>query len=133
MNKYIVLNQYRGWEISRPIVFGEKHTGVILGLNVHGDLLIAHNHIDTGPAVVNFEQFLAGYSNYSLRPPTLDIDTILYRVEMLLQSGKQYDFVSFNCQHFSSLVVDGKDESRGIRNAGILLSLIIGLSILGKR
>lgn len=129
----LTLSQYSGWEISRPTGFGEMHTGVILGLSFQGDLLIAHNHSKTGPIILKLVEFLAGYSNYFLRPPTLDVNAVLHRAELLLQSGRQYDFLSFNCQHFSSSIVDGKEESIGIRNAGIFISLIIGLLVLGKR
>lgn len=119
------LDNYRGWEISRKKEFGLIHTGVILKNYAPGEFLILHNHPKTNVAVVDLNEFLEGQNEYYLRRPNLPIHLVEQRLIYAIKNKNEYDAVNFNCQHFSSSIVDG------IRRSADLNLIVSTIAFLG--
>ncbi|WP_255297677.1 hypothetical protein [Leptospira kirschneri] len=63
-----------------PIGLGINHTGMIIGLNEFGQLLVIHNHPETNIAIARLETFLNGYRDYNLRAPSIPLQKIQYNI-----------------------------------------------------
>lgn len=126
------LKRYIGWEISRPKEIGIRHTGVVFGINEVGEILIIHNHPDTGVVIVGLKEFLDGQTDYRIRAPSLPLIAIRNNINKALRENRKYDLLTFNCQHFSSFIVDGYEESKDLQNWGSAL-LFFGLGYLATR
>lgn len=121
------LDLHKGWEISRTKEFGFRHTGVILGKDSFGNILILHNHQNKNVEIVTLNEFLGKEKFYQIREPRLPIREVFQRIYHALNERRQYNLTSFNCQHFSSSIVDGIETSSEIRGV-LTITVIAGLT-----
>ncbi|GBF44576.1 hypothetical protein LPTSP2_38790 [Leptospira ellinghausenii] len=126
------LEWHIGWEISREKEFGFKHTGVVFGKDKNGNILILHNHKDTDIQVVTLSEFLGGEHYFQLRKPSLPMKLVFRRMEQALNIRKKYKLTDFNCQHFSSSIVDGIETSSAV-NGMLTIAAIAGVAYLLKK
>ena len=126
------LDWHIGWEISRAKEFGFRHTGVVYGKDRHGNMLVLHNHPGTNIALVTLNEFLDGEQGFQLRIPTLPMKEVFRRMDQAVNVRKKYDLTDFNCQHFSSSIVDGIATSSAV-NGMLTIAAIAGVAYLLKK
>ncbi|TDY66540.1 hypothetical protein CLV96_3919 [Leptospira meyeri] len=121
------LDWHIGWEISRAKEFGFRHTGVVYGKDIFGNILILHNHQRNNVEIVTLNEFLGGEQIFQIRKPSLPIRDVFRNMKMALNESKSYNLTTFNCQHFSSSIVDGIETStavKGVLTLGVVAGLI---------
>ncbi|MEI1280511.1 MULTISPECIES: hypothetical protein [Leptospira] len=131
-SNYHSLGRFVSWEISRSKEYGTKHTGVILGENEFGQIMVIHNHPESNISIVSIDEFMDGRKYYSLRRPRLLLSQIKTNIKNAIVRNRRYDLLNYNCQHFSSSIVDGYEVSNDVRNWGAAL-LFLGLGYLATR
>ncbi|MCW7503892.1 C40 family peptidase [Leptospira paudalimensis] len=104
-----------GWEISRAKEFGFRHTGVVYGKDIFGNILILHNHQRNNVEIVTLNEFLGGEQIFQIRKPSLPIREVIQNMKLALNETKRYNLTTFNCQHFSSSIVDGFESSSAVK------------------
>ena len=95
------------------------------------DLLVTHYgiaadsdkvlHITLGgaPCIVSLEQFADG-KPVSLRRPHLDdLQPVLARMRQVVDGGRLYDLLAFNCEHLKNYVLTGKAYSETVIVLGL--------------
>ena len=112
------LDLYKGWEISRAKEFGFKHTGVVLEKDSFGNILIIHNQQNKNVEIVTLNEFLGKENKFQVREPSLPIREVFQKIYQASNEQRKYNLTSFNCQHFSSSIVDGIETSSAVK--GIL-------------
>lgn len=126
------LDYHIGWEISRSKEFGFKHTGIVFGKDRFGNMLILHNHQSSDVKLVTFNEFMSGNGDFQLRKPSLPMMEVFRRMEQALFVTKKYNLIDFNCQHFTSSIIDGIETSSAI-NGMINIAIIAGAAYLLKK
>lgn len=115
-----------GYEIKRQKgIF--SHTGIIVGYNSKGQLLVFHNHPDSGPKIVTLLEFCDGMKAYYTGSSNSNRNEVWNRVVELLNSGRVYDGLAFNCHQASSYVISGVEKSAPVQ----ALKWGVGLTVLG--
>lgn len=134
--KYCFDNSNFGYEIERKKGLF-THTGVIIGYIKYGELLIFHNHPDSGPTIVTYSEFCDGYqASYTKREPNTNRNQVLSRMNQLLKSGRSYHGLAFNCHQASSYVISGIEKSEPVEvlkwTAGITALSLIATVIISE-
>ncbi len=113
-----------------------QHHALYLGFDENGTDWIIHNTAGVGVSLMTADEF------FRIRPHINGIRKFYGSYEerkLLVQRalsmiGKPYNFINYNCQHFTSDIKTGKGVSRQVENAvvGGVLLLFIGALISKK-
>ena len=103
------------------------HHAIYLGIDRYGQELIAENHKQKGVQIIPARDYFSsarkidriGKFSGSMSERNLAIKRALGL------SGKPYDLLSYNCEHYANEVQNGAAESKQVRNVFVLFILFI--------
>jgi|GEM_PF-6086023 hypothetical protein len=126
LNSYdLDLCQNSGREIARPKALVYDHTGIIMGINKYSkNLMVFHNHPNTGPAIVTIQEFMDGEQYYFTDNPHDAWNVVLIRSFRQVEAQNAYN-VTYNCQHASSFARKGEASSSGLKGTLAVAAIAI--------
>jgi hypothetical protein len=117
----LFFSEYSGRIIYRnkiDTIIGIKHPGIILGEDFWGTTWVIHNHYENGQVeIVTWDDFAKGesifFDNRDLFYAPLEI---VERAITFWIAKKEYNWLTYNCQHFVNDVTQNTKKSETIEN-----------------
>lgn len=133
MNYSKIYNLKTGDKIVEPLFETglSKHYAIYLGIDANGIEWITENHKFNNVQIITAHQYFSTVKKIDriekFKGTFSDRQLLINRAIKL--SGKKYDFVFYNCEHFATEILTGESESKQITNlvAGLFALLIISL------
>jgi hypothetical protein len=108
-----------------------QHHALYLGFDENGTDWIIHNTAGLGVSLITAEEFfrICPHINEVRKFYGSNGERKLLVQRALSKIGKPYDFINYNCQHFTSEAKTGIPESKQVKNAitGIAIVMVLGV------
>jgi hypothetical protein len=103
------------------VQLNKKHYGICTGLGPDGQPWFVHNTRDRGVVYETRKGFAGNHPIYiEQRAAQGYEDIVAFRARALV--GRNYDLLSFNCEHLANFVINGEAESKQVQQGVTLAS-----------
>lgn len=112
---------------------GFHHYGVVIGLSMFGQPVVAHNSKERGVERVRLTEFAVGR--------TVEVESRVrgdWKVQQevvrraLAYMGRGYDLLTFNCEHYASHVQTGRASSPQLEVLVLAALVVVGVVVLAR-
>jgi len=108
-----------------------KHYAIYLGIDRNGIEWIAENHKFKNVQIIRADQY---FSSAKIERIDKFVGSVSDRKKVISRAvaltGKHYDLITYNCEHFASEITTGYVQSFQIKNAFAFLIGVIFLNLL---